>query len=447
MTVRSGGRRVPTRRCRCSTVTWPRAVAAGAGQTGGDDSVRGVVSPVTHGRDPLIGWLDCAAGASGDMFLGVLVDAGVPIDVLQASVDAVNVEPVRLRAEHVSRHGLAATRVHVECPDSDVDRRFPAIRELITSAALPQPVRDAAVEVFTRLGEAEAAAHGVALEDVHFHEVAALDSLADVVAGCAGFHWLRQERGLTTITASTVTVGGGVTRGAHGGIPLPAPATLSVLSRAQAPVAGEVPYEACTPTGAALIAAHATGYEQLPAMTVQTVAVGAGGRDPAERANVLRLVLGSPATNGRPTATVMEANVDDMDPRLWPQALAALFDAGASDAWLSPIQMKKGRPAHTLHVLCPNDKSRAVRAAVFASTTTIGLRSFQVDKVALDRAHTTVTVNGCDIAVKLAIDDGRIVNVSVEHEDVVAAAARLSRPVKVVQAQAIALAANRYEDE
>ncbi|ADD46075.1 nickel pincer cofactor biosynthesis protein LarC [Stackebrandtia nassauensis] len=411
----------------------------------------------------MICWIDAAAGASGDMFLGALVDAGVPLEVLRASVDALGVEPVRLTATETTRHGLAATKVDVDCPQSTIDRRYASIVRLITEASLPQPVRDKAIDVFTRLGHAEAAAHRVRLDDVHFHEVGALDSLADVVAACAGLHWLAENRGLGRIVCSAVTAGGGVTRGAHGGIPLPAPATLAVLSRAKAPVAGEVSYEACTPTGAAIIAAHATAYGTMPLMTVDAVGVGAGGRDPAERANVLRLVLGSQPTRAdhahshghhhaaptvaagdRPSALVMEANVDDLDPRLWPQVLAALLAAGASDAWLTPILMKKGRPAHTLSVLCGHDVEARVRSAIFAHTSTIGLRVNEVGKHALDREYGSIVLDGQTIGVKLARDDGRIVNVSVEHADVEAAATALDLPVKVVLARASGLAAESY---
>ena len=394
----------------------------------------------------VVGWLDCGAGASGDMFLGALVGAGVPLDVLQDSVDALGVEPVRLIAAATTRHGLGATRVSVDCPDTDLDRRWPAIRDLIGTAALPEAVRHSALDTFGRLGEAEAAAHRVPIDQVHFHEVGALDSLADVVAGCAGLHWLAEHRGLDRLTVSTVTVGGGVTRGAHGGIPLPAPATLAVLSRAGAPVTGGVEYEACTPTGAALIAAHADDYGLMPTMVTETIGVGAGGRDPAERANVLRLVLGRPVDETPGTATVLETNIDDLDPRLWPEVMTALFTAGASDVWLTPIRMKKGRPAHTLHVLCRDSTVAGVRAAIFAHTTTIGLRSIRVGKHALDRQYRTVDVDGETVSVKIARDGGRVVNVSVEHDDVVAAAAALSVPVKVVQAKAIAGAAQYYSD-
>ncbi|GIG64191.1 nickel pincer cofactor biosynthesis protein LarC [Phytomonospora endophytica] len=395
----------------------------------------------------MIGWLDCGAGASGDMFLGALVDAGVPLEILQESVDALGVERVELHADPVTRHGLAATHVRVECPPTKVDRRFVAIRELIQAAPLPREVRDEAVGAFTRLGHAESAAHRVELERVHFHEVGALDSLADMVAACAGMHWLRVHRGLSTVTASQVTVGGGVTRGAHGGIPLPAPATLAVLGAADAPVSGEVPYEACTPTGAALIAAFASGYGPLPPMRVRAIGVGAGGRDPKERANLLRLVLGEPAgAVPTGTATVLETNVDDLDPRLWPAVQQALFGAGASDAWLTPILMKKGRPAHTLHVLCRDDVAGAVREAVFAHTTAIGLRSLTVGKHALDREMSTVEVEGRPVSIKLARVGDRVVNVSVEYEDAAALAAEVGVPVKQILAAATAKAYDRYRD-
>ncbi|GLZ81334.1 UPF0272 protein Cgl2470/cg2715 [Actinorhabdospora filicis] len=395
----------------------------------------------------MIGWLDCGAGASGDMFLGALVDAGVPVEILQQAVDALGVERVELHPDPVTRHGLSATHVRVECPPTTVDRRFSAIRDLIAAADLPERARADAIEAFTRLGRAEAIAHRVELEKVHFHEVGALDSLADVVAACAGIEWLRVHRGLTGVTASQVTVGGGVTRGAHGGIPLPAPATLAVLSAADAPVSGEVPYEACTPTGAALIATFATGYGTLPPMRVKAIGVGAGGRDPKERANLLRLVLGEPVgAQATGTATVLETNVDDLDPRLWPPVQAALFAAGASDAWLTPILMKKGRPAHTLHVLCRDDVAPAVREAIFAHTTAIGLRVLTVGKHALDREMSTVDVEGRPVRIKLARVGETVVNVSVEYEDVAALALELGRPAKQVLAAATAKAYRRYPE-
>jgi uncharacterized protein (DUF111 family) len=200
----------------------------------------------------------------------------------------------------------------------------------------------------------------------------------------------------------------------------------------------------CTPTGAALLAARVDEWTTLPPMRVERVGVGAGGRDPEQLPNVVRLVLGSADEPSAPGAVVLETNVDDLDPRLWPGVLDTLFAAGASDAWLTPILMKKGRPAHTLSVLCRADAEPEIRAAVFATTSTIGMRVVPVGKVALERAQTSVEVLGGRVGVKLAVDGGRVVNVSVEYEDVAALAGRLELPVKEVLRAATAAAEAAY---
>ncbi|WP_346621126.1 nickel pincer cofactor biosynthesis protein LarC [Blastococcus montanus] len=383
-----------------------------------------------------IGWLDLAAGASGDMLLGALVDAGVPLDVPAEAVAALPVEPVRLVAEQVTRHGLGATRVHVHAPPADTHRTWSDVRALLTGSALPSPVRDGALAVFERLAVAEGRVHRVRPDEVHFHEVGALDALADVVGVVACLEYLELDR----LTASPVALGSGSARGAHGVVPIPGPAVLELL--AGVPVhAGAVPAEMCTPTGAALLAARVDEWTTLPALRVERVGTGAGGRDPAELPNVVRLVLGDPAGAAPPGPVVLETNVDDLDPRLWPAVLDALFAAGASDAWLTPILMKKGRPAHTLSALCRPDAVPAVQAAVFATTSTIGLRTVAVGKVELDRTHAAVDVLGGRVGVKVATSAGRVVNVSVEHDDVAALAGDRDLPVKEVLRAATAAAA------
>lgn len=388
----------------------------------------------------MIGWLDCAAGASGDMLLGALVDAGVPLATLQEAVDAVGgLEPIRFRAEPVIRAGLAATLVIVEAPASEVGRTWADVRGRLERAALDEEVRGRALDTFARLATAEAHVHRVPADDVHFHEVGALDAIADIVGVCAGLHAL----GLTGLSAGRITLGAGTVTTAHGRIPVPAPAVLALLSTAGAPVsAGPAPYEMCTPTGAALLATHVDRWQSMPPMTVSRVGSGAGSRDIDGLPNIIRLVLGEPA-NGRgneSAAVVLEANIDDLDPRVWPAVLSRLFEAGAADAWLSPILMKKGRPAHTLHVLCAESQVAAVRHAVFAETPTIGVRQSPVDKYALDREVRTVDVAGHCVRIKLATLDGRVVNVSLEYDDVAAAAQALGQPVKVVLARATAAA-------
>jgi len=381
-----------------------------------------------------IGWLDLAAGASGDMLLGALVDVGVPLEVLATAVAALPVETVTLTPEQVTRHGLGATRVHVHTPDSAHHRTWSDVRGILAAAALPDAVRAGALAVFERLAVAEGRVHRVPADDVHFHEVGALDALADVVGVVAGFEHLALDR----LTASPVALGSGSARGAHGVVPVPGPAVLELLAGVPV-VAGPVPAETCTPTGAALLAARVQEWTSLPAMRVQRVGCGAGGRDPVELPNVVRLVLGDPVDE--PAAgLLLETNVDDLDPRLWPGVLAELLGAGASDAWLTPILMKKGRPAHTLSVLVRPQLRAAVTAVVVSATSTIGLRVQPVQKVALDRSQGAVAVLGGTVGVKVARSGGRVVNVSVEFEDVAALAATLGLPVKEVLRAATAAA-------
>ena len=372
-------------------------------------------------------WVDASAGASGDMLLGALVGAGVPLEVLQRAVDAVAPEPVRLRAEDVRRGGLAATRVHVDAAESHHHRTWRDLRALLEG-------QDLARRVFERLAAAEGAVHGVPADDVHFHEVGALDAIADVVGVGAGFEHLGAE----AVTVSPIAVGSGTVRTAHGLLPVPPPAVAELL-RGVPSYAGPVAMELCTPTGAALLTTLATAYGPQPAMAAEAIGVGAGGRDPDGHANVLRLFVGGPGVSaGSPL--LLECNVDDLDPRVWPAVLAALLEAGASDAWLTPILMKKGRPAHTLSALVDSSRAAGVRSAIFRQTSTIGLREQPVGKHALEREIVAVEVAGEPVAVELARHEGVVVNAQPEYDDVARAATALGRPVADVLAAAAALA-------
>ncbi|ABL79713.1 MULTISPECIES: nickel pincer cofactor biosynthesis protein LarC [unclassified Nocardioides] len=377
-------------------------------------------------------WVDASAGASGDMLLGALVGAGVPVAVLQAAVDAVAPEPVTLRVEHVRRGGLAATRCHVEVTDTARHRTWRDVRTLLAAADLADDVRGLALRVFERLATAEATVHGTSPDDVHFHEVGALDAIADVTGVVAGFVHL----GATAVTVSPVAVGSGSVSTAHGLLPVPPPAVAELL-RGVPSYAGAATMETCTPTGAALLTTLATAYGPQPAMSVDTIGVGAGGRDPEGHPNVLRLFVGVPADAGG-GPLLLECNVDDLDPRVWPAVIAALLEAGASDAWLTPILMKKGRPAHTLSALVDAGRAAGVRAAIFRQTSTIGLREQPLTKHALEREIVAVDVDGQRIAVKLARHDGAVVNAQPEYDDVARAAADLDRPVADVLAEAVA---------
>jgi uncharacterized protein (TIGR00299 family) protein len=242
-----------------------------------------------------IGWWDCAAGVAGDMLLGALVDLGVPLAYLQAAVAALPIEPVTLRAEPTNRHAIGATKVDVDAPPSPHHRHWREIRQMLSTADLPPGIVEPALDAFARIARAEAAVHRIDPEDVAFHEVGALDALTDIAGSCAGVHWLREHRGLERLCAGPVALGSGTTRAAHGAIPLPGPAVLGIVAEAGLPVlGGGLPYEACTPTGAALIAALTTEHGPMPPMRVLATGTGAGDRDPREAANLTRLVLGAP---------------------------------------------------------------------------------------------------------------------------------------------------------
>ena len=270
---------------------------------------------------------------------------------------------------------------------------------------------------------------------MHFHEVGALDAIADIVGVAAASVSLELDR----IVVSTISLGGGrQVRGQHGGIPVPGPAVLHLLSEAEAPVVGgTAPYEMTTPTGAALLASLADEFGLMPPMRIEQTGVGAGGRDPVEVPNIVRVVIGESLTQPT-TELVYETNVDDLDPRIWPQVLSRLMEAGAADAWLTPILMKKGRPAHTLSVLVSSSNAEVVRSVILAETSAIGLREFAIRKHAADREFASVEVEGQSIHVKIARYGGQVVNVQPEYDDVAAAATVLKKPVKTILAKAIA---------
>lgn len=375
------------------------------------------------------------------MLLAALVDAGAPLAEVQAAVDAVLPDTVRLSAQEVSRAGLRAARVVVEVTQPDQpSRTWADIRELVSEADLPPVTGARALEAFRVLAEAESRTHGIAPADVHFHEVGAWDSIADVVGTCAAVSLLDVD----SVSASPVALGAGRTVTAHGELPVPVPAVLE-LSKGWSVLAGG-DGELATPTGMALLRSLATSCEPLPVVELEAVGVGAGGKDTPGRANVVRAVVGDLAQAGvvpvhphvrlggaGEELVVLEANVDDLDPRVWPEVLAAVMSAGAADAWLTPILMKKGRPAHTLSVLCrPGERDR-IRDLVLSTTSTFGVREHAVGRVALHRDWRTVTVHGSSVRVKVSLAvDGTVRHATPEFEDAAAVARQAGMPVRQV---------------
>jgi uncharacterized protein (TIGR00299 family) protein len=390
-------------------------------------------------REARAAWIDVSAGVAGDMVLAAFLDAGASLTTVQQAVDAVLPQAVTLSVAPVRRAGLRALKLSVGVAENaQPHRRWRDLRTMLERAALAEPVRRDACAVFTALAEAEARVHGIAVDDVHFHEVGAVDSVADIVGVCAAIDDLRIER----LSAGPLALGAGQVTTEHGVLAVPVPAVLD-LARGWI-VSGGGPGELATPTGVALVTTLAVGVAALPPMRVAAVGVGAGTRDPAGRANVVRVVLGDPVGDEPETSgsreVVIEANVDDLDPRVWPSVLAALLDAGAADVWLTPILMKKGRPAHTVHALTPEHRVADVRGAMIGHTSTIGVRTTTVGKFALPRTWISVEAGGGTMRIKIAHEDEVIRRVTPEFADVEDLAHRRGVPVQDVLAEAQAAA-------
>ncbi len=383
-----------------------------------------------------VGWLHCASGVSGDMLLGAL-----------ASLDAVDPTglPDRLGVDadvtvaEVTRAGLGATAVSVIAAEDQPTRHLSDVLDLLERADLPEPVRATAAAVFRRLATVEAALHQATPDTVHFHEVGGVDAVIDIAGACLGLSALRLDR----LVVSPIALGGGTARSAHGQLPVPPPAVLGLLAgTGLSSYGGPVDVELATPTGIAVIAEHATSSGPMPELAVERVGAGAGGRDLGDHPNLLRLVVGT-ETAGSAAATewlTVAANVDDLDPRLWPSVLDAVLTAGAVDVWLTPILMKKGRPAHTVTALTTRSSAAAVRGILASQTSTIGMRESPVTKHELDRSWIETAVLGHPVRVKLAHAQGRLRNVSPEYDDVAAVAAATGIPAKEVLARATAAA-------
>jgi pyridinium-3,5-bisthiocarboxylic acid mononucleotide nickel chelatase len=368
----------------------------------------------------LILWLNPLSGISGDMLLGALLDLGAPLDGVREAVTRTGLDGWDLRAERVTRGGIGAIRAVVEVTDTVTERHA---AELLARVA-DVPVAARAVR---EIAEVEAGIHGIDPARVHLHEIGGLDTVVDTVGVAAALDLL----GVDEVHCGPLTLGSGTVATRHGMLPVPAPATAALLARAGAPVVGAGEGETVTPTGAALLAATGARFGPLPAMTLQGVGYGAGGRDPAGRANVLQALLGGAAGQSE-RMLLLETNVDDVTGEVLGHLVARLLDAGAADAWLSPIVMKKGRPAHTVHVLVAPERAAGCERIVLAETGSLGLRRTSVDRAALPRHTTTVDVAGHPIRLKHGPW-----GVKPEHDDVVAAAAALDLPLREVARRAV----------
>jgi uncharacterized protein (TIGR00299 family) protein len=410
-------------------------------------------------------YFDCFSGASGDMVVGALLDLGLPIDDLRAALGSLAVELGEVRKDRVLRAGVSAAKFRVieqedvavaaaERPREPGERRLHqhhhphlhgghaqaidarhqhrSLKEIaacIERSSLTREGKDRAMHLFERLGEAEAAIHHSTLDEVHLHEVGALDSIIDIVGAVYGMEWLNAS----TIVSSPLNVGGGTVMCEHGEFPVPAPATARLLTGV--PVyAGAVRGELVTPTGALLISSYAASYGPMPAMRLDAIGYGAGDRDVKDHPNVLRIFVGDSDVDRSQEIVVLECEIDDMNPQLFGPLMDRLYAAGALDVFYAAVQMKKNRPGTLVTVLASPAAREKVAGLLFAETTTIGVRYQTVRRECLDRELHTVNTPVGPIRFKVAVRDGRVVNASPEFDDCTAAAAARGISIKEVQA-------------
>jgi uncharacterized protein (TIGR00299 family) protein len=380
---------------------------------------------------------DPFSGASGDMILGALVDAGATLTTIQGAVARLGVQGVRISPEPASSGAVRGTRVRVESVSEQPPRDWRAIRELLEASALDPAVLQASLSVFLRLAEAEAAAHGVAVEDVHFHEVGAVDTIVDVVGSCAALAYL----GVEQVVSHPVAVGSGWVRSDHGLLPVPAPATAILLARAKAPVRSTPPGtaepgELLTPTGAAILTALAEWH--VPPFTPERVAYGFGSRE-LPWPNAVRLWIAESAgseSGDSDQELLLESNIDDMNPQFFQPLAERLFAAGALDVWLSPAIMKKGRPATVVSAIVPARRRDDVERALFLNSTTLGVRAVAIDRTRAPRRFLPVTTRWGEVQLKLRGWDGRVISAMPEYDDCLRLSHASGAPIQEIWAEA-----------
>jgi uncharacterized protein (TIGR00299 family) protein len=400
-------------------------------------------------------YFDCFSGISGDMALGALLDAGLPLDDLKTALGSLALGDAHVHTTKVLRAGLSATKFTVHehggaSPGHTHDhgehahdhphpagavhphRHLAGIYKLIDASALSSAGRDRAKQMFQRLGEAEAAIHQMPLENVHLHEVGALDSIIDIVGIVYAMEWAGADR----VVCSPLNVGGGMVSSAHGLFPVPAPATVALLG--DAPVySGAVQKELVTPTGALIATSYASSFGPIPSMSIERVGYGAGDRDDPTTPNVLRVLIGREVAGQAARVSVIECEIDDMNPQIFGVVMDRLYAAGALEVFYVSVQMKKNRPGTLLTVVAPPDLRSQMTDVIFRETTTIGLRHYDVDRECLEREIVQVDTPIGTVRFKVASRAGHVLNAVPEFEDCAKLAAALNLPVKEVQAIAV----------
>ncbi len=379
-----------------------------------------------------LAYFDCFSGISGDMVLGALVDAGLDIRQLEAELRKLNFESWSISAERVKRKAIAATKVHVEAGPQHHHRHLSDILKMIDSASLAPRAADNARKIFQRLGEAEAKVHNISIEKVHFHEVGAVDSIIDIVGSAIGFDLL----GIESFACSALDVGSGRVKTEHGVLPVPAPATAELLRGAPTFSSG-IEKELVTPTGAAIATTLSSSYGKMPPMRIASVGYGAGSADLTEQANVLRILIGESvaqevAAGPDALVSVIETNLDDMSPQIYGYFVERALAAGALDVFSTPVQMKKNRPGQLVTILCEVSTRSRLIDLIFHETTTIGVRTYEVQRQTLNRETVPIETPLGAIRMKVSRLNGTILNAAPEYEDCQRIAAQKGIPLKQV---------------
>jgi pyridinium-3,5-bisthiocarboxylic acid mononucleotide nickel chelatase len=385
-------------------------------------------------------YFDCFAGASGNMILGALIDAGVDANALTSELKKLNIPGFELAIERVNRAGIAANHVSVRIPDEKHHRHLSDIERIIEGSTVSDGVKTRSKSIFRRLAEAEARVHGIETEKVHFHEVGGLDAIIDIVGSCIGFELLK----IGSFICSKINVGSGFVEIQHGRFPVPPPAVAELLKGI--PIfAGEIEGEMTTPTGAAIITTVATGYGTIPEVIQEAIGYGAGSRTHNGFPNVLRIFVGESAAENRTDTgnslnenlLVLETNIDDSTPQTVGFVLERALDLGANDCWITSIQMKKNRPAFMITVLCRPDLKTRMLELLYSETSTLGIRVTAVERDTLERENVSANTRFGTIDVKISKRHGQIVNAMPEYDDVRAAAIKHNVPFTAVQDAAL----------
>lgn len=380
-----------------------------------------------------IAYFDPFSGASGDMTLGALVDAGLSLEQLTAELGKLRIGGYRVRAERAGQHGIHGTRVVVELTQEDHHHRdWETIRDMISGSELDAPVRDAALSMFERLARAEAKIHNAPLDHVHFHEVGGIDAIVDICGTAIGLALL----GIEAVYSGPPQLGSGFAKSAHGTIPIPAPATLELIADANAPTATPIatmqehPAELLTPTGATILTTLATF--SRPSFAPTSIGYGFGQKE-LPWPNALRVWIGELTDADAVDGEVMiETNIDDMNPQFYEILNERLFNDGALDVWTTPITMKKGRPATTVSVLAPASRRHQLEHVLMTNTSTLGTRSWTVERTKAGRQFDTVTTRWGEVPIKLRILDGRVIDAQPEYDEVVRIARQSDQPIRSI---------------